>query len=322
MVEQSVVAAAPQTTPKTAAPRRKYRKYWPLLTMMVPGILYLILNNYLPMFGIVIAFKNVNFSKGILHSDWVGFDNFEYLFKTSDAFIITRNTILYNLVFIGLGTVLALASAIMLNEIHSKRLLKTIQSVITLPHLISMVIVSYLVFALLSADTGFINKTVLPWFGIEDGIMWYSEAKYWPVILSLVHFWKSVGYSSIVFFAALIGIDEDYYEAARLDGASRWKQIIHITLPILTPIIIMMTLLSVGRIFYSDFGLFYQIPMNSGPLFETTSTIDTYVFRGLMGTGDVGMSTAAGVYQSLVGFMLVILANYVVRRFNKDNALF
>jgi ABC-type polysaccharide transport system, permease component len=299
-----------------------YRKHAPLLIMMIPGLLYLFFNNYLPMLGIAIAFKDINFAKGIFRSDWVGFDNFEYLFKTSDAFIITRNTILYNLVFIILGTVLALACAILLNEIKNKPLLKSYQAIITMPHLISMVIVSYLVFALLGAENGFINRTVLPWLGIEDGIMWYSEAKYWPVILTLVHFWKSIGYSSIVFFAALLGIDEEYYEAARLDGATRWKQITSITLPILTPIIILMSLLSIGRIFYSDFGLFYQVPMASGALFETTETIDTYVFKGLMGSGDIGMSTAAGVYQSIVGFILVILANYTVRRLSKDNALF
>lgn len=321
-MEQAASAAVLRDKLKTNKKKNEYRKYAPLLIMMIPGLLYLLINNYLPMLGIVIAFKDVNFAKGILQSDWIGFDNFKYLFKTTDAFIITRNTILYNVVFIVIGTVLSLACAILLNEIKNKVLLKAYQSLITLPHLISMVIVSYLVYALLSADTGFINKTILPWLGIEDGILWYSEAKYWPVILTIVHFWKGVGYSSIVFFAALLGIDEEYYEAARLDGASRWKQIRHITLPILTPIIIMLTLLAVGRIFYSDFGLFYQVPMNSGALFDTTATIDTYVFRGLMGSGDIGMSTAAGVYQSIVGFILVMLANYSVRLYNKDNALF
>ncbi|WP_224724031.1 ABC transporter permease [Paenibacillus vietnamensis] len=300
----------------------RYRKYSPLLIMMVPGLVYMLINNYLPMLGIVIAFKKINFTKGLLGSEWIGFENFEYLFKTSDAFIITRNTILYNLLFIVLGTALAFICAILLNEIKNKLLLKFYQSVITLPHLISMVIVSYLVYALLSPDTGFMNRTVLPWFGVEDGISWYSEEKYWPWILTIVHFWKGVGYSSIIFFAALLGIDEEYYEAARLDGASRVKQILHITLPILTPVITMLTLLSIGRIFYSDFGLFYQVPMNSGALFNTTATIDTYVFRGLMGSGDIGMSTAAGVYQSIVGFLLVIIANYVVRKASKDNALF
>ncbi|MEK5061422.1 sugar ABC transporter permease [Paenibacillus sp. FSL H7-0326] len=317
-VATAASAAAGTSTKK----QNQYRRYWALIVMMVPGLIYLLVNNYLPMLGIVIAFKKINFAKGILDSDWIGFDNFVYLFKTSDAYIITRNTIMYNLFFIVLGTILAIATAILLNEIKQQRMLKAIQSIITLPHLISMVIVSYLVFALLSPDTGFLNKTILPWLGIEDWVSWYSEPKYWPYILSVVHFWKSIGYSSIVFFAALLGIDDEYYEAARLDGASRLQQIFHITLPIMMPTIIMMTLLSVGRIFYSDFGLFYQVPMASGALFSTTATIDTYVFRGLMGNGDIGMSTAAGVYQSLVGFVLVILANYSVRRYNKENALF
>lgn len=321
-MKQGTSAVVVQAAPQVKKKKNQYRKYSPLLIMMIPGLLYLLFNNYLPMLGIVIAFKDVNFAKGILQSDWVGLANFEYLFKTSDAFIITRNTILYNLLFIVVGTVLSLSTAILLNEIKSKALLKTYQSIITLPHLISMVIVSYLVYALLSSETGFINHTVLPWFGIEEGISWYSESKYWPVILTVVHFWKGVGYSSIVFFAALLGIDEEYFEAARLDGASRMQQIKHITLPILMPIIIMLTLLSVGRIFYSDFGLFFQVPLNSGALFETTATIDTYVFRGLMGSGDIGMSTAAGVYQSIVGFILVLVANYSVRLYNKDNALF
>ncbi len=319
---QAIAATAQQAVGQGKKRKTPYRKYAPLLIMMIPGLLYLLINNYLPMFGLIIAFKNVNFSKGILHSDWVGLANFEYLFKTTDAFIITRNTILYNVVFIAFGTILSLACAILLNEIRNKKLLKAYQSIITLPHLISMVIVSYLVFALLSPETGFLNKTVLPWLGIDEGISWYTEQKYWPWILTLVYFWKSVGYSSIVYFAALLGIDEEYYEAARLDGASRWQQIRRITIPILTPVIIMLTLLNVGRIFYSDFGLFYQVPMNSGALFETTSTIDTYVFRGLTGSGDIGMSTAAGFYQSIVGFLLVILSNYIVRRSNKDNALF
>lgn len=321
MAQASVVNAG-QAVKKQRKRKNQYRKYAPLLIMMIPGLLYILINNYLPMLGIVIAFKDVNFAKGILQSDWVGFANFEYLFKTTDAYIITRNTILYNLVFIILGTVLSLAAAILLNEIKSKVLVKAYQSIITLPHLISMVIVGYLGFAFLSPDTGFLNKTVLPWLGIEEGISWYTENKYWPWILTLVHFWKAIGYSSIVYFAALLGIDEEYYEAARLDGATRWQQIRHVTLPIIVPVITMLTLLNIGRIFYSDFGLFYQVPMNSGALFESTSTIDTYVFRGLMGSGDIGMSTAAGVYQSIVGFILVIVANLVVRRANKDNALF
>jgi len=308
--------------PKKKKKKYNYRKYSPLLIMMIPGFLYILINNYLPMFGIVIAFKEINFAKGILQSDWIGLANFKYLFQTSDAYIITRNTILYNVVFIIAGTVLSFITALMLIEIKNKFLLRTYQAIISMPHLISWVILSYLVYAFLSAENGLLNRTILPMLGIEGDISWYTEAKYWPVILTLVDFWKGVGYGSIVFFAALLGINEEYYEAARIDGASRWKQITGITLPLVVPVIIVMTLLKLGRIFYSDFGLFYQVTLNSGALFETTATIDTYVFNGLTGGGNMGMSAAAGFYQSIVGFILVITVNYLVRRKDKESALF
>lgn len=289
--------------------------------MLVPGLLYLLFNNYLPMLGIAIAFKDVNFTKGILASDWIGFKNFEYLFKTSDAYIITRNTILYNAGWIVLTTTLSIMLAILLNEIRSKLFARFYQSVILLPQLISIIIVAYLGYAMLSLDTGFLNKSLLPALGMEE-VAFYFEAKYWPYILTFVNLWKSIGFSVVVYFASIIGIDEEYYEAAKLDGASRWQQIRAITIPLIMPVIIMLTLLAVGRIFYSDFGLFYQVPMNSGAIYDTTNVIDTYVFRGLLGLGDIGMSAAAGVYQSIVGFVLVILANLLVRKFSKDNALF
>lgn len=302
--------------------RNHFRRYSPLLIMMIPGLLYLLINNYLPMFGIIIAFKEINFAKGILGSDWVGFKNFEYLFKTNDAYIITRNTILYNLLFLLLGTVFSLSFAILLNEIKRKVLLRTYQAIISMPHLISWVIISYLVYGFLSVENGLMNRTILPLLGIEEGVAWYIEAKYWPVILTMVDMWKGIGYGSIVYFAALLGINEDYYEAARIDGASRLQQILRITIPIVSPVILMMALLQLGRIFYSDFGLFYQVTLNSGALFETTATIDTYVFNGLTGSGSLGMSAAAGFYQSVVGFVLVLSVNYLVRRKNKESALF
>ncbi|WP_419876379.1 ABC transporter permease [Candidatus Pristimantibacillus sp. PTI5] len=299
----------------------KLKKYMPLILMTLPGIFYLIINNYLPMFGIVIAFKDVNFSKGILGSDWVGFKNFEYLFKTSDAFIITRNTILYNTAFIIINLIVAVGIAILLNEIRNRFMSRFYQSIILLPHLISMVIVSYLAFALLSAETGFMNKTILPMLGLNE-ISWYTESQYWPFILTVIHVWKSAGFLCVVYLAAIIGIDQEYFEAATLDGASKWKQILMITIPLIMPVITMMTLLAIGRIFYSDFGLFYQVPLNAGALNSTTNVIDTYVYRGLMQLGDIGMSSAAGVYQSIVGFVLVLISNYVVRKINSDNALF
>jgi len=300
---------------------KRWKKFAPLFLLMIPGLVYLIINNYLPMFGMIIAFKDINYSKGILGSDWIGFNNFEYLFKTTDAYIITRNTILYNGLFIVVNTIGALGLAILLNEIRKKFFQRFYQSVIILPHLISMVIVSYLVYAMLSSDTGLINKSILPLLGMEE-ISWYSSKEYWPYILTIVNFWKGIGFLSVIYLASIISIDPEYYEAATLDGATKWQQIHAVTVPLIAPVITMMTLLAIGRIFYSDFGLFYQVPMDSGVLSETTNVIDTYVYRALMNLGDIGMSSAAGVYQSIVGFVLVILSNYTVRKLSKDNALF
>jgi len=300
---------------------RKVKKYRALVLMALPGLLYLLINNYLPMFGIVIAFKDINFAKGIMGSDWIGFKNFEYLFKTTDAYIITRNTLLYNITFILLNTGIALALAIMLNEIRKRFFSRLYQTLILLPFLISMVIVGYLVLGFLDVENGFMNKTLLPLMGLEP-ISWYSETKYWPWILTIVSVWKGVGNLCIIYLAAIIGIDSEYYEAATIDGANRWQQIMKITLPLVSPVITIMTLLAIGRIFYSDFGLFFQVPLNTGALMPVTNTIDTYVYRALINLGDIGMSSAAGLYQALVGFILVIVSNAVVRKYNKDNALF
>ncbi|ANY70205.1 sugar ABC transporter permease [Paenibacillus sp. BIHB 4019] len=300
---------------------KKLRRYRALFLMMVPGLAYLVINNYLPMFGAVIAFKEVNYEKGIFGSDWIGIENFKYLFMTDDAWRITRNTLLYNGSFIIINTALAIAVAILLNEVKNKFASRFYQSVILLPYLISMVIVGYLVLAFLNVESGFINKEILPLLGM-DPISWYTESKYWPFILSFVNIWKNIGYFCIIYLAAIVGIDPEYYEAATIDGANKWMQIRAITMPLLMPTIIIMTLLSIGRIFYSDFGLFYQVPLNSGPLQPTTDVIDTYVYRGLMTLGDIGMSSAAGLYQALVGFVLVLVSNFIVRRKNREQALF
>lgn len=300
---------------------KKIKGYIPLYIMVLPGFIYLVINNYIPMAGIVIAFKQFNYQKGILGSPWAGLKNFEFLFKTKDVWIITRNTLGYNILFIVLGTTLAIAVAIVLNEIRSARAKKLYQTSILTPFLISIVVISYLVYAFLSSDTGFINNSILKSLGKEP-IPWYTTPKYWPFILTIVQTWKSLGYNSIIYYSTLIGIDRAYYEAAVIDGANRWKQIIHITLPSLKPTIITLTLMSIGRIFYSDFGLFYQVPMNSGPLFDVTNTIDTYVYRGLITLNNISMSGAAGFYQSIVGFLLVLAANYIVKKLSEDNALF
>lgn len=271
--------------------------------------------------GIVIAFKDVNFTTGILGSEWVGFRNFEFLFKTNDAYIITRNTILYNGTFIVLNVISAITLAVLLNEIKNRILSRFYQSVVLLPYLISSVIIGYLVYSLLSGDTGIMNKQVLPLLGMEE-ISWYSETKYWPYILTFISIWKGAGHLCIVFLAAIVGIDKELYEASTVDGASRWHQIKSITLPLISPVIVIMTLFAIGRIFYSDFGLFYQVPLDAGALTPVTNVIDTYVYRALLTLGDISMSSAAGVYQSIVGFILVLLSNYIVRKVNSDNALF
>lgn len=299
---------------------KKIKKYLPVYAMLLPGFLYLLINNYIPMAGMVIAFKNVDFAKGILRSDWVGFRNFEYLFRTPDAFRITRNTLLYNVAFIIVNLVIGVLFAILLSELRSKISVKVYQTVILLPYMISMVIVSYLAYAFLASDTGLLNG-IITGLGLE-GISWYTEEKYWPFILVFVNCWKSVGYGTVVYLASILGIDRSLYEAGAVDGITKIQEIRYITIPMIKPTIITMVLLNVGRIFYSDFGLFYQVPMNSGALLNVTNTIDTYVYRGLITLGDIGMSSAAGVYQSVVGFLLIVGANWLTRRFSSENALF
>ena len=297
------------------------KEYWPLYLMMLPALLYLLINNYIPMAGMVIAFKKLNFAKGIWASPWAGLDNFKFLFSSKDAWIITRNTLLYNVAFILINMVVGIAIAILITEVRNTKLKKVYQSAILLPFLMSMVILSYIVYALLSAENGLVNNSILPLFHI-DPIQWYQKPKYWPAVLIIANCWKGVGYGCLIYIASLIGIDPSFYEAARLDGASKWQEITKITLPSLVPTIITLLLLSIGRIFYSDFGLFYQVPMNSGVLFPTTNVIDTYVYRALIEQGNISMSSAAGVYQSLVGLCVVMLSNWIVRKVDKDQALF
>ncbi|MFP4979413.1 ABC transporter permease [Paenibacillus sp. CN-4] len=292
-----------------------------LLLMLLPGVLFLLINNYLPMFGIVIAFKNINYIDGILGSPWVGLENFKFLFATQDAWIITRNTVLYNLVFIVLNLVAAVAVAIALNELRNKLAAKFYQSVLFFPYFLSMVVVSYLVFAFLNTEYGFLNKGLLAPLGFSE-VDWYSDAGKWPYILPLINLWKGVGYSCVIYLAAIIGIDSEYYEAALIDGASKWKQILHITVPLIRPVIIITTILAIGGIFRSDFGLFYQTTLNSGPLYPTTLVIDTYVYNALINMGNLGMSAAAGLYQAIVGFFLVLGANWIVRKVDRDQAVF
>lgn len=296
-------------------------KVIPVYLMLLPAMIYFLINNYLPMYGITIAFRKLDYKLGILRSPFNGLENFKFLFASGNLGPILRNTILYNLVFMVIGTVLPITVAILFNEIRNKWAKKTYQTMILVPHLMSMVIVSYLVFAFLSADTGFINKSIIePLTG--NTISFYQEKKYWPFILTFVHQWKGIGFSMVLYLSTILGISIEYYEAAKVDGATKWQQIRHVTLPLLKPTVITMLILSISKICMSDFGLFYQVPKNSGTLYSVTQTIDTYVYNALMNQNNIAMSSAASVLQAIVGFILIIAANAFIRKTSKENAIF
>ena len=285
---------ATQAVKPTAAKKKRALRQntKPLLLIALPGILYLLINNYLPMIGIFLAFKDYSYIKGPFKSNWCGFKNFEFLFRSDAAFTMIRNTLAYNVVFIITTTVLAITLAIMMNELNKLTISKFFQGSLLLPNLVSMVIVSYLVYAFLNPESGLLNNTLellhLP------TVNWYSEPKFWPMILVIVNAWKNAGYASIVYIGSIAGIDPSLYEAARIDGAGKWKQIVRVTLP----------------------------PMDSGALYNVTQTVDTYVYRALIKNGDVGMSAAASLIQSIVGFVTVVTANWLVKKADSDSALF
>lgn len=295
--------------------------------MVLPGVIWLILLRYLPMFGVVLSFKDYRiYSKApslinnIIHSKWVGIENFKFLFTTTDSWVMIRNTIGYNFLWIVLGLVIAVAFAIMLNEITNKFAAKTYQTMMFFPYFLSWVVVSYFVYAFLSPERGLI--THLQQVAGVTPTEWYNNAAPWPYILTISNLWKNIGYSCVLYLAAISGIDATQYEAARIDGVTKWQQVRYVTLPHLRPMIVILFILAVGRIFNADFGLFYSVPMNSGPLFPTTQVVDTYVYRALINTGDVGMSSAAGLIQNIVGFVCIMFANTIVRKVDPDSSLF
>lgn len=298
-----------------------------LLSMAAPGAVWLILLRYLPMFGIVIAFKNYkNYPKApslwnnIRHSPWVGLDNFKFLFRSSDSWIMIRNTIGYNALWIVLGLVISVTFAIMLNEVTKKFLAKTYQTLMFFPYFLSWVVASYFVLAFLDPTRGLLVHLQQQAGG--EVINWYNDSRPWPFILTISNLWKNVGYSTILYLAAITGIDHSQYEAASIDGASKWQQIWYVTLPHLKTMIIILFIMNVGKIVNSDFGLFWNVPLNSGPLFPVTQVIDTYVYRALMATQNVGMSTAAGLLQNVIGFICIMTANTIVRKVDAESSLF
>ncbi len=303
--------------PKT---KIRWKRWLPIFLMGLPGLAYMFINNYMPLYGLLIAFKKYDYSKGIFGSEWAGLSNFEFLFKTKDAWIITRNTLLYNFVFIILNLICCVALAIFLNEVRKKTTKKIYQTAILLPYLMSMVVVSYLAYAFLGDRTGLINS-VLSKLGMQP-IRFYATKKYWPFILTFVYMWRNIGYGTIIYLSTIVGIDDTFYEAAELDGATKWQQIRFITLPMLKSTMIMLVTMSMGQIFRSDFGLFYQVPRNQGLLYSVTDTIDTYVFRALLQNGNIGLSSAAAFYQSIVCFITIMVFNAIMNKVSKEDALF
>lgn len=290
-----------------------------LLFLALPGTVLLFIFNYIPLYGLVLPFKNYRYDLGFFHSPWAGLSNFEYLFKGDTIVRIIRNTLGYNFIFIFLGTFISVVVALMLFELGRKSV-KVYQTMMFIPYFISWVVASFALRALFDMEYGVLNK-LLAAFG-EDPVLWYNEPKYWPFILIVVAVWKGLGYGAVIYYAALMGIDQEIYEAAKIDGASRLQQMISISVPMIKPIITMMVILQIGKIFYSDFGLFYNVPMNSSLLYPVTDVIDTFVYRSLIDMGDIGMAAAAGFLQSVIGFLLVVTTNFVVRKIDSENALF
>lgn len=291
-----------------------------LLIMSLPAIIAIFLFNYLPMFGIIIAFKKFRADKGIWGSKWSGLDNFKFFFTSQDAWRVTSNTVGFNFIFIVLCLVFSVLFAIMLNEISKRAFVKFYQTVFFFPYFLSWVVVGFMLFSFLNANLGILNG-FLGLFGVE-AINWYNKPSCWRGILTFSYVWKNVGYFSVIYYAGIMGISSEYYEAAAIDGANKFQMIRKITLPLLSPVITIMVLLQIGKIFYADFGMFFFLPRNIGTLYAATDVIDTYVYRALRVTGDIGMASAVGFYQAIVGFILVVLANWIVKKFNPDNALF
>lgn len=298
----------------------KNKYYAELYAMMALPLLAILVFSYVPMFGVMIAFKDYKFNKGILGSDWVGLRNFEFFLKSNDFLIVTRNTILLNLLFIIIGILTALMLAILLYNLSSRKTTKIVQTMYITPHFVGWVLVSYLVYAFLNPQYGMINN-FLKSIGLEE-ISWYSEPKYWPFILTVVNVWKHVGMDSVMYYAALMGIDESLFEAARIDGANKFHITRKIMIPEIMSVISILAILKIGGIFRGDFGLFYQVTMNSALLYDVTDVVDTYVYRTMKETNNMSLTTAIGFLQSVVGMVMVIGTNWLSKKIDGENGLF
>ncbi|HEX3017016.1 MAG TPA: ABC transporter permease subunit [Caproicibacter sp.] len=317
------------TTLKTAKTKKRSKKFnrddLELTILASPATIVILVLCYLPMFGVIIAFKNFqlagdNFILDLFNSPWCGFDNFKYLFSSQDAWIIIRNTVGYNVIFILLGVVIQVVLAMMLSELLNHFMAKTYQTIMMMPYFLSWIVVGTFVYAFLEPGHGLVNS-VLKALNLGT-VSWYTDVKSWPYIITFLALWKGFGYGTVLYLAAITGIDKSLYEAARIDGASKIQQARYVTLPGIKTVVVILLILSVGSIFGGDMGLFYIVPRQSGALYDATQIIDTYVYRALSGTGNIGMSSAAAFFQSVCGCIMVVVTNLVVRKIDPDSSLF
>lgn len=296
------------------------RRTLSLFSMTLPAVLHLFVFAYLPMIGIIVAFQRYRIRDGIFGSQWIGLKNFEFLVRNKQVLEVVRNTVLLNLLFIVVGTIVSIVIALLIFEIYTHFFTKYYQTTLFFPAFISWVVVTYFVYALFSSDNGLVN-TLLQRFG-QQPVNWYSHPEYWPFILLASSVWKGAGAGSLLYLAGMLGIDPQYYEAARMDGASKWQEIRFITLPLLAPVVVIQLLIAIGYIFNSDFGLFFLVPRDQTVLYPTTNVLDTFLYRALRDLGSVGMASAAGLLKSVLGFCLVVFANWMVRRWDSEKSLF
>ena len=308
---------------KTLTPKKRFRREdLPLYIMALPTVVWLVIFCYLPIFGLVMAFQDLNITKGIWGSPFVGLKNFQFLFVSTDAWVITRNTVCYNLVFIAVNLILAVLMSLLLSELRSRMMAKTLQTIYMLPHFLSWAVVAIVLGAFLDYDYGIVNRVMINLGRQTTKLDWYQQRSLWPGLLVGINAWKNVGYSTVLYLAVISGISQDYYEAAVLDGANKLQQAWYITIPHMRLVIGVSLILSMGNIFRGDFGLFYQTVKSSALLQPVTDVIDTYVFRLLINNSDVGVSAAAGLYQSVLCFLTITICNKLVKKVDPDYALY
>ena len=314
------VSAPKKKSAEVAAKRRSIRgRNFKLSMLAMPGVLLLLVFHYLPIFGIIMAFKDFNPNLGIFGSPWVGLKNFEFFFTSQDAKRVIGNTVGYGLLFLAVDLVAAVTLALMFYKLRSRRALKVYNTVVILPRFMSSVLVAFVAYLILSPSYGVLNSIIEALGG--EAISWYSNAKYWPWILTITHIWQTVGMGSIMYYASLMGVDDNLMEAAALDGANSWQQTVHVLLPHLVPLMVISTILGIGSIFAGDFGLFYQTPKDVGLLYSTTDVISTYTYRALR-EGAMDKSTAVGLFQSVAGMIMVLITNAIARKVSPESSLF